>query len=327
LVENNQTVGYLSQAAGESKAVTAPTPSRPGPGLRSPAPGYLAVAAAATLWGVAGAVAKRLFQGEVDALLLVDFRMTLAFLVLLLWLGCTRPALVRLPRREWGPVALWGLGGMAAVQFTYLYAIETTNVATAIFLQYLAPLLTALYVRVVRRQPLSPALLLALTLALAGSGLLVLGGREGLRLSPLGVLSGLGSAVALSFYTLHGSQLVERLNSWTVLLWGLGIGSLLWHLILPPWQALAQVRSPWLWGYFLYIAVLATVVPFGLYLWGLRSLPPTPAVIMGTLEPVVGAAAAWVLVGEALTPVQILGALAVLAGVTAAQLGNAAAQG
>lgn len=285
-----------------------------------PAMGYAAVAGAATLWGLAGTLAKYLFRGEVNALLLVDFRMTLSFLVLLGWLALARPQLIRLPRQEWGRVVLWGLAGMATVQFTYLYAIQATNVATAIFLQYLAPLLTALYVRVVQRTPLGRPLMVALAMALTGSSLLILGGAQGLPISPLGLLAGLASAASLSFYTIYGSRLVGRLNSWTLLLWGLGVGSLVWHLVLPPWEAVARVQDPWLWGYFGYIAVFATVVPFGMYLWGLRSLPPTPANLIATLEPLVGAAAAWLFLGEALTPLQILGGTAILGGVTLVQL-------
>ncbi|WP_274378765.1 EamA family transporter [Desulforamulus profundi] len=42
-------------------------------------------------------------------------------------------------------LAVLGIGGIALNQFSYLYTISQTNVATAVFLQYLAPGIVAAY--------------------------------------------------------------------------------------------------------------------------------------------------------------------------------------
>ncbi len=70
------------------------------------------------------------------------------------------------------------------------------------------------------------------------------------------------------------------------------------------------------------IATLGTVVPFGLFISGLKYLPPTQASIVSMLEPVVAAVAAYFLVGEVLLPPQLLGGALVVAGVLLVETGD-----
>jgi drug/metabolite transporter (DMT)-like permease len=77
--------------------------------------------------------------------------------------------------------------------------------------------------------------------------------------------------------------------------------------------------SQGIWGAFLAIATFGTVVPFGLFISGLQFLPPTQAGIVSMLEPVVAATVAFVILGETLVPLQILGGGLVLAGVVMVQ--------
>ena len=277
--------------------------------------GYLSITLAAALWGVAGAAAKYLFASKaVPPLLLVQVRMGLSFLLLALTLAVVAPHLLRIRRENLTFFAVWGVLGMAAVQFTYLFTISETNVATAIFLQYLAPILTAIFAFAFEGQKLGTRLLACLGLAMGGSFLLIFGGTARLLVSPLGLISGLASAGFMSFYTIFGARGVGKLSPWTLLCWGLGAGSLFWlllDLVLlafgRPLPGIALLADGTMWAYFAYIAVLATVVPFGLYLMGLRTVSPTQATITGMLEPVLGGVIAYFALGEALRPVQVAG--------------------
>lgn len=292
-----------------------PSPYRGAINVPSHLRGHLSVTGAAVLWGISGALAKYLFASKsVPPFLLVQVRMGLSFLLLALTLGVLAPRMLKVGRGDLGYLMIWGIGGMAAVQFTYLLTISETNVATAIFLQYLAPVLTAVYAWLVEGERLDRALLVALALAMTGSYLLVFGASAKLLVSPLGLASGLASALAMSFYTIYGSKRVGRLSPWTLLCYGLGIGSLFWVLLDTglwavgrPTVALAPLTDPSLWLFFVYIATLATIVPFGLYLTGLRWISPTHATITGMLEPVMGGIAAYLFLRESLQVVQVLG--------------------
>lgn len=277
--------------------------------------GYFAVTSAAVLWGIAGTLAKYLFASKsIPPFLLVQVRMALAFVVLAVVLGVIAPRSLKIAWRDLKYLSLFGIGGMAAVQFTYLFAISETNVATAIFLQYLAPVLTAIYSWLFEGLRLDRPLLITLSLAIAGSYLLVFGTNAQLLVSPLGLAAGLGSAVALSFYSIYGAKRVGALSPWALLCYGLGLGSLFWVLVDVgfwavgrPVVSLAPLADPSLWLFFGYLATLATIVPFGLFLSGLRWISPTHATITGMLEPVTGGVAAYLFLGESLQGVQVLG--------------------
>jgi drug/metabolite transporter (DMT)-like permease len=65
--------------------------------------------------------------------------------------------------------------------------------------------------------------------------------------------------------------------------------------------------------------VLGTIVPFGLVVWALRHLPATRVGIVAMLEPLVATLVAWAWLGEELAPVQLAGAVVILAGIVLAQ--------
>jgi len=66
----------------------------------------------------------------------------------------------------------------------------------------------------------------------------------------------------------------------------------------------------WLW--LTAIALVSTVTPVALFFAGLRRVGPSTAAILSTLEPPTTVALAFVVFGEALTPVQLAGAALVL---------------
>lgn len=81
-----------------------------------------------------------------------------------------------------------------------------------------------------------------------------------------------------------------------------------------------------LW-YALYVIVLGTLVPFTLLIAGVRRIGADGASVTAMLEPILAGAVAWVVLGQVLRPLQIVGACLVLLAVTAAQVGRARAVG
>lgn len=280
--------------------------------------GYLAVMGAATLWGISGVVAKSLFNRAIEPWTLIEIRLTGAFTVLLVIL-LARGHPLRVPAPHLGRMVALAVA-MTSAQFTYYLTISLTNVATALFLQYTAPVFVALYAWGVGREPLGAIKSTAIALAVAGSYFLVTGGG-GIRISLLGLMSGLLSAVAFGTYAILGRGRVRDLGSTISLLYTLGVGALAFSLIVPPWRAYAG-HAQAEWALFAYIIVFATILPFGLFLYGLRWISSSTASLTATLEPVVGSAAAFLILGEVLDAPQITGALAIAAAVVLIQVAD-----
>jgi probable blue pigment (indigoidine) exporter len=82
---------------------------------------------------------------------------------------------------------------------------------------------------------------------------------------------------------------------------------------LPPSKVLATASQPGVAAGFLVLGVFSTLVPFALFYSGLRRLPSSEAGVIATSEPVIGIVTAAVALGEVLEPMQLLGAVLVLA--------------
>jgi drug/metabolite transporter (DMT)-like permease len=275
--------------------------------------GFGLAVSAATLWGLGGVAAQALFHDHgVDPRWLVTARMVGGGLILL---AAFRPAL---PRRHLAWLALWGVVGLAAAQYTWFAAIDLSNVATATFVQYLFVALTAAWQMVpgeVRPAPLRRA---AVAASAAGVSMLILGqpgGVQSLRLQPLGVAFALASAVTAAFMFLGSARLVRAVGPWSATAWGLLVGSIPMLAWAPPWSVrfTGDLFSVALLTAF--VVVVATALAFSLSFASLRRITPTEAAVSSTVEPAVAALAAFLVFGVRLLPLQYAGGAVVLAGV------------
>lgn len=279
----------------------------------------LAVAMAGVLWGVNGVVSKSVFNSAIDPLTLLQARLFLSATILGACLVAFAPQRLRVKSQHLEPVVVWAFLGLVAVQAAYFWAVSLGGVAHAIFLQYTAPVFTALWARLVGKQHLGAALVGGIGLCLLGMSSLVLGGEGNVQLSGLALFAGLLSAVAGASNSVLGKRAVAHVDAPTALFLGLALGSVATCLVRNPMDTL-QVMWPAHAGQILYIAVGATVLPFMLFLIGLHRLTPTDTILLAMLEPLVAAAGAWMFLGESLTATQIAGGVLVLVGVTVAEL-------
>jgi drug/metabolite transporter (DMT)-like permease len=288
--------------------------------LRKELYGYIAVIAAAALWGIGGPAAKFLFNQAVSPFLLVKIRLTLAWLLMMAGVLVYDRRLLYLPRGEIVYFACLGIGGMAMIQFTYLYTISLTNVATAVFLQYLSPVFMAAYAFIWEKARFGWRGGGAVALAMLGGLLIMLSGGGG-AVSGLGIASGLVSALVMAFNTIYGRRAVREYHPVTAVTYAFGFGALLWWVITPyGWEPGTITAEHW-WM-FLYIAVFSTVLPFLLYFVGMRFLQPTYVGVTACLEPVVAASVAYVALGETMGWLQMAGGLLVVIAVVLLQTGT-----
>lgn len=287
----------------------------------SPRLGYLYIILAAIFWGVSGSSAKFLFNSGVGPFQLVQLRVTIAAGVLFIWFLIRNPSLLKIARRDIWYFALFGSVGMGICQFTYLFAISKINVAAAILLQYLAPIFIAVHAVVFTRDRLSPATLLALLGAIVGCYLVV--GAYNLQILSLnwaGIVSGILAAITFAWYSIHGEYGMRRYNPWTVLFYAMFFATLVWNIFHPPLEAFLHNYALIEWGWILYIGIMGTLVPFGLYLHGVNLIRSTRASITATLEPITAGVVAYFFLDETMEPLQITGGVFVIAAIVLLQL-------
>ncbi len=148
------------------------------------------------------------------------------------------------------------------------------------------------------------------------------------RANPVGIVAGILSGLCYAGYSLMGRSASQRgLNPWTTLIYTFGFAAcfLLAGNLIPsnpiPGAAARPADLFWLgnalagWGVLFLLAAIPTVIGFGLYNVSLSILPSSVANLIVTLEPVFTAVTAYILLGERLTWIEIMGSVLVLSGV------------
>jgi drug/metabolite transporter (DMT)-like permease len=310
-----------------SEAPLPVTPARP----RRPRLGYAMAAAAATLWAVNGTVSKVILASGVSSLRLSQVRMAGALAGFVAVLLIASPRRLRVRSRELPFLAVFGIGGVAFVQWFYFLSIHRLAIGIALLIEYVAPLIVALWARYVFHEHVRRRIWGALALALAGLALIV-DVRHGGTISTAGVAFALCAAVAYTFYILLAEHGVGDRDALSLLAWGFGFGSLFWCFIAPWWSfpagrvgadvsLLGRLSTHHLpvWALMLFVVVIGTIVPFFLIVSALRHLPATRVGIIAMLEPVGATVVAWAWLDESLSALQLVGAAIVLAAIVLAQ--------
>ena len=298
---------------------------------RGPTVGYLMVMAAATLFAVNGTVSKVALSSGLSSLRLTEARCAGALAGFAVLVLATRPGALRTSRREILFLAAYGVVGVALVQLFYFLAIERLEIGISLLIQYLGPLLVALWARFVMKERVRQRLWAALALCLVGLSIMVdLWG--GISLNGWGVAFSLLSAVTFAASLLLAEHAVGRRDPISLLCFGFFFATAFWTIVQPwwsfPWESLgssvsllgklADTSLP-VWALVLWVVVLGTIVPFLLIVGSLRHLPATRVGIVAMLEPVLGAAVAFAWLDETLAAQQLVGGAVVLAGIFLAQ--------
>jgi drug/metabolite transporter (DMT)-like permease len=298
---------------------------------RRPVIGYTMVIVAAALFGINGAVSKVALTSGLSSLRLTEARSAGAFIALTLIALVRSPSSLRVQRSELPRLALFGIVGVAFVQLFYFLAIHRLPVGIALLIQYIGPVLVAIWARTFGHEHVRRRIWLALVLSLTGLALMVQL-WSGVALDGFGVTFALVSAVVFAGYLLLAEHEVQSREAIPLLAWGFFFAVVLWTIVQPWWSfpASAAARTVSLqghlsshhlpvWALVLCVIVLGSAVPFTLIVGALRHITATQVGVTAMLEPVVATVVAWLWLRESLTAAQLAGAAVVLGGIGLAQ--------
>ncbi len=292
--------------------------------------GFVFIGAAAFFWGLSASLGRAAFTGRllphagirsVNPLILSQCRTGFSFLAVAIGLILRRGfRSLSIPAADFAKLFVLGLGGVAASNYFYYLAIQRTNVATAIIVQYTAPVWVLLYMVVKRAERLSAVKLGSVLLAISGISLVIgLVGHGRFELDTVGVGAALIAAFSFSYYNVGGHYILAKHDRWIVLLYTTFSASLFWIVINPPKKIVAAHYSVNTWIFLAAFSFLSVLLPFAFYFAGLERLTPTRAVIASCLEPVFSILIAAVALKEIVGPSQAIGIVMVLSAIVLAQ--------
>ncbi|MEU8820165.1 DMT family transporter [Actinoplanes sp. NPDC048796] len=285
--------------------------------------GLVIAVTSAVSFGTSGAFIKPLLEAGWSPAAAVTVRALTGGVVLL-------PLLVISLRGRWS--ALWrgrwrvlGMGviAVAFTQLAYFAAISRIPVSTALLIEYLAPLLLVLFTWATTRRTPRPMVLLGSVLAIGGLVLVI--GPGALRAVDVwGLVLAFAAAIGCAVYFVVAARPNDGLPPVALASSGLILGGLTLAAAsavgLVPFTTVTtdvtvvNSTAPW-WLPLLVVAIVGTAIAYATGIAGSARLGSRLASFVGLLEVVFASLFAWLVLGESLSPLQLLGGVLILAGI------------
>jgi drug/metabolite transporter (DMT)-like permease len=284
----------------------------------------LAIAVLAALsFGMSGAFVKPMLEAGWSPAAAVTARALLGGVILLpIALLMVRGKWAAVWRGRWRILAM-GLIGVAGTQLVYFAAIQRIPVSTGILIEYLAPLLLVGFVWATNRRMPKVVVLIGSVVSVVGL-VLVVSPSGGESLDVLGLVFAGLAAVGCAIYYVVAAQPSDGLPPVALAAFGLVIGGAALGLVgltgIVPFTAtfgsidLLGSPAPW-WVPLLIVGVIATALAYFLSITASGMLGSRLASFAGLLEVVAAGAYAWLLLGEGMTALQLLGGVLILVGI------------
>jgi drug/metabolite transporter (DMT)-like permease len=273
----------------------------------------------AAFFSLKGVTTKLIYAYGVDAVTLLALRMLFSvpfFIAVAAWSRRDRDAAPIAPRDR-GLIVVLGLLSYYVASFLDFLGLQFISATLERLTLYLYPTIVLVLSVLFLKAPIRGREIAALALSYAGIALvLVVGGRIGGANVPLGAALVFASAVTYSIYLVAGTQVIRRVGSMRFTAYGMTAASAVCvaqFLLLRPLDALLL---PWsAYGWFVVLAIVHTVLPVFMTAEALKRIGATQVAIIGAVGPITTMGADWIVLGERLAPLQVAGALLVLAGV------------
>lgn len=295
--------------------------------------GLLFATGSAFTFGMSGPLAKSLMVAGWSPTAAVAARLAGGALVLAVVATVVKPDWVRQAREHARTVVVYGLIPVAGAQLCYYNAVAHLSVGVALLLEYTAPVLVIAWVWATTRRRPRGMTLAGVALAIVGVAL-VLDVAHGARADAVGVAWALGAAVCAVCYFMMSDKVTadgSGLHAITLAAGGLvvataavaalGMSGVMPMRFTAADAVVAGVTLPWLVPVAL-LGVVATAAAYTLGISGVARLRPSFASLVGLAEVLFAVLAAWLLLGERMTGIQVLGGAVVLVGLALARQGD-----
>lgn len=278
--------------------------------------GLVLIITSAISFGAMPIFARLAYAAGADPITVLFLRFTIAAVLMILIMIVSKTAFPRgLILLE---LILLGAIGYVGESLAYFMALTMASAGLVALLLYIYPALVTALSAIFLKEHLTPVKLVALFLALSGTALTMRITSGG---SMLGILLGIAAAVDYAIYILLGSRIVRRsgpLGSTTVII--ISTASVYAGIVAIRGVTFPATSNGWI--AIIAIALISTVLAFTTFFAGLKRIGPTNASTLSTFEPIVAVILAAIVLGESISPVELLGGVLILAAVVVLTRGD-----
>lgn len=273
--------------------------------------GYFFIVIAAIFWGLIGIFSSLAFSQGIEPMEVAFWRALLAWICFAIQAFIQKD--IRVDIKDTPLLIVFSFFGISLFYISYQYAVKTGGAALASVLLYTAPAWVVVFSYFIYKEKLTRIKITAVILVIAGVYLISKTGGNANSTTSIGLIaliSGLASGFCYSLYYTIGKYFSNKYSSANLFLYVLPLGA----LGILPFVDFAH-KTPLAWTALISIAVISTFLANHCYYKGLQYLEAGRASIVATIEPVVAALAAYIILGEYFTFLGYWGAFLVLVAV------------
>jgi drug/metabolite transporter (DMT)-like permease len=262
------------------------------------------------------------YRAGTQPLQLLSWRFAFATALLALVASARGAGALRVSGKDLVRFAVLAFAGYGAASVCFFFALRFADAPVVAVLLYAYPAFVTVASRVFLGERVTWGRGVAVAATFLGCVLVVglLGGAG--RVSWQGALLGVGAALGYTAFNMLSYRWLPGRSQFTMMTYTFGFASLGISALTLATGGTLQPRgwAPEAWWLLAAIVLVPTFAAIALYLQGIRGLGPSQAAVVSTLEPLFTIALAWVVLGQALTAVQLAGAGLVLSGVVASEV-------
>jgi drug/metabolite transporter (DMT)-like permease len=288
--------------------------------------GYLLLLSCVIVWGISAVAFKVCTKPPSGAAFDPFFFTGLRFLIVApcvaLMVGMRRPDALRLQPGDWKRYVVFGFFAVVLAETLQAIAVRHTSVANLTLLSHgTISLFTAFWALILLKQRIARTGWMGAAIAMTGVAIVAASAAGGGFRFDAESLK--GDAIALfrslehSCYLLYLSLWLRQRSALTVTVYNCAFGALwllpyvVWRSFSFPWGEV----TPVVWGAFAWSVIPTTLYGFVAWNWAMGRVGAVAATNLFYLMPVTAAVAAWTLLGEPITPGQMVGGGVIIAGI------------
>ena len=268
------------------------------------------------LWGCMGLFVRVLNKQGIASMDIVFLRAIVTAVAMVIFLFIFHRRMLKIHWKDFWCFLGTGIASITFFNFCYFKAIMMTSLSVAAVLLYTAPAIVMILSYILFHEAFTVRKVIAIVMTFFGCMLVtgMLGKQQ--AITTTGLLYGLGAGLGYAFYSIFSRYALEKgYHSLTITCYTFIVTTVVSVFFTNVTKvSMVVFSSPLYVMLTVALGLICTVAPYLLYTLGLQEVDNSHAAIIASIEPVTATVLGFVVFGENITVVKMIGMILVLGG-------------